>query len=267
MSTPTPPPPAPYTATAPAPIPVEPEQPGLSEGARLINVFISPRKTFEDLRRNSRWWIPWVVTAVFMLLMSAVIVQKVDIPRLVEHRMEQSKMAQRQMEQAGPAQREKILQLQTTITKIQFFARPAFTLIFGLIGAAILMAIFNFGFGAEVSFSQSLAVTFYASLPGVVRSILVMVSLLVSADPSGIDPDINPIATNPGFFMDREANKFLWGLASGLDVIAIWTLVLTAIGYVAVSNSRKLSTGAAMTTMFALYALLILIGAGAGAAF
>lgn len=246
---------------------MEPEQPPLSEAARLINVFIAPRKTFEDIRRNASWWVPWLVAAVFTLLMGFVVVQKVDIPRLVEKRVEQSKMAQSRMEQLTPAQREQAMQLQATIAKVQFFARPAVTLIIGLVAAAILMVIFNFGFAAEVSFAQSLAVTFYASLPGVVRSILVIVSLLVSSDPGGIDPDINPVATNPAFFMDREANRFLYGLASGLDAIAIWTIVLTAIGFVAVCKNRKLTLGAALSTLLVIYGLLAVGGAALGAAF
>jgi hypothetical protein len=246
---------------------MEPEQPGLSEPERLIDTFIAPRKTFEDIRRNASWWVPWLISAVFTLAMAFVIVQKVDIPHLVERRLEQSKMAQARMEQMTPAQKEQMVSLQTTIVKLQYYFRPLVLLVIGLVGAAILLGVFNFGFAAEISFPQALAVTFYASLPGVVRSILVMVSLLVSADPSGIDPDINPIATNPAFFMDREANKFLYGLASGLDVFAIWTLILTAIGFAAVAKNRKLTTGTAMATMFALYGLLVLFSAGAGAIF
>ena len=53
----------PVSAPAPAPEPAP-----LSEGARLVNTFIAPSKTFTDLRRNANWWGPWLVISFFALL-------------------------------------------------------------------------------------------------------------------------------------------------------------------------------------------------------
>src|ERR1041385_5707128 len=143
-TSPTPPPPSPYPTAMPPAAPPEPAGPGLSEPQRLINVFISPKKTFEDLKRNSSWWVPWLISAIFSVTAAFIIVQRVDIPRLAQHRMEQSKFAQQRMEALTPAQREQSMRIQATILKFQFFARPVFGLIVGLIGAALLMAVFNF---------------------------------------------------------------------------------------------------------------------------
>jgi len=45
---------------AAAPLPpvsaLAPETVPLSEGARIVNTFIAPSKTFTDLRRNASWW-------------------------------------------------------------------------------------------------------------------------------------------------------------------------------------------------------------------
>src|SRR5260370_36950444 len=38
--------------------------PTLSEGERLINVFIAPSKTFTDLKRKASWFVPWLLLAV-----------------------------------------------------------------------------------------------------------------------------------------------------------------------------------------------------------
>ncbi len=255
------------TTPAPAPLAAEPEQPALSQAARIINTFIAPQKTFTDIRRNASWWVPWLIAAIFSILMAVVIVQKVDLAQLAQKRMEMTRMGQTQLEQMPPAQKERVLAAQVIVAKIQYFARPVLSLIGGLLAALILMVIFNFGFAAEIPFSHALAVVFYAWLPGIVKSVLVSLGLLFGSDPSGVDPDINPVATNPAFFMDRQANKFLYGLASGLDVIAIWTVVLLAIGVAIVSNNKKLSTGTTMAVMFTVYALLILGLAGIGSAF
>lgn len=272
MSSPTGPTPPP-SPVYPASIPLSPEPggepagPGLSEPARLINIFIAPKKTFEDLKRNSSWWVPWVISAIFSLAAAYVIVQKVDLPRLAQHRLEQSKFGQKQLEQASPADRERILRVQTTSLKVSYFARPIFGLLFGLVIAAVLMAVFNFLLAAEVPFQRVLAIVFYGSLPGLLKTVLLCLSLMFSADPGGIDPDINPVATNPGFFMDPQNGKFLYYLISGIDVIAIWITVLVAIGFATVSSNKKLTFGTAITTMFTVYAVLILLGAAVGSAF
>ncbi len=43
-------------------------EPALSEGARIINTFIAPSKTFTDLRRNASWWGPWLLISIFGLI-------------------------------------------------------------------------------------------------------------------------------------------------------------------------------------------------------
>jgi hypothetical protein len=246
------------------PPPIEPAESGLSEPSRLINTFIAPSKTFTDIRNNASWWVPWVVAAVFSLITAFVIVQKIDMETLLTHRAAQSKLAQRQLEQASPEQREQGMRIQVIATKVQFFARPIFGLLGALIVAAILMAIFNFGFAAEIPFKRALAVVLYAGLPiAVVRGVLLCLSLLVSGDPSSIDPDINPIATNAAFFMDRAtSNKFLYTIISGFDVLAIWSILLLGIGFAIAANNPKVTKGTTLTVLFGIYAFVILVLAG-----
>jgi len=245
-----------------------PQQPaGLSEGSRLINIFFSPRKTFEDIRRKSSWWAPWVVVSLFTLLSASVVVQKVDLYRLAEKRMEMTKIGQQQMEQASPEQKDRLLTVQVVGQKVSQFARPIFLLVIGIIVSAVLLGIFNFGFDAGIKFSAALAVFFYAFLPFVIRNVLITLSLLASSDPSGFDPDINPIATNPAFFMERESHKFLYGLASSLDVINLWVMVLLGLGCAVVATNRKVTPRTAILTMLVLYFGLNIIFAAVGAAF
>ena len=54
-------PPVPRPAPAPQPA-------SLSEGARILNTFIAPSKTFTDLKRNASWWGPWLVISIFALI-------------------------------------------------------------------------------------------------------------------------------------------------------------------------------------------------------
>lgn len=264
MSTPPPPNPA---MPAAAPLPPEPQVPPLSEGARIINTFVAPSKTFEDLKRNASWWVPWLLSSVVAVLFAVIAVQKIDMVHFARQQVEQSKLAQRQFEQLSPEQQEQNLRLRASITKGAFYASPVFFLIGGLIYAAVLMAVFNFGFAAEVPFGRAMAIVFYSFLPRIIYSILLGVSLFVSSDPNSINIAGNPMPTNLGFFMDPEGNKFLYSLASNLDLFALWVVVLLGIGFAVASANRKLTKSTGITVMFVVYGIVILIAAGFKAAF
>jgi len=187
--------------------------------------------------------------------------------RFAQQQIEKSKFAQRQMEQLTPEQRAQNLALRASITKVTFYIAPVFTLLWGLIVAAVLMGVFNFMLGAEVTFSRALAIAFYAAFPGILYSILLIVSFLASADPSSIDITTNPMPTNPAFFMDPQGNAALYSLASGLDIFRIWYVVLLGLGFATASSNRKPSVGTGITTVFVLYGILLLIGMGLKVAF
>src|SRR5208282_6874920 len=85
-------------AAAPLPpqSPAAPEPASLSEGARLIDTFIAPSKTFTDLRRNASWWAPFLLMCLVSLLFSYVVDQKVGFGKVVENLIQlQPKQADR----------------------------------------------------------------------------------------------------------------------------------------------------------------------------
>jgi len=252
----TPPPPGPYYA-APTMAP-EPAGSGLSEPQRLINTFLAPKKTFEDLKRNARWWAPWAISAVFTLIFAIAVVQKVDMVRFAQQQNERSPAQQRRLEGLTPEQRQQGLAIQATVTKVIFYAWPVVILLGGMLFAAILMGVFNFVLAAEVSFGRALGVVFYSFFPWNLATILLTISLLVSADPNSIDLN-NPMPTNPGFFLDPLGNKFLYTIASSLDIFRIWALILLGIGFSAASTNGKPRRDTAITTMFVVYGILVLI--------
>ena len=227
---------------------------------RLINMFFAPSKTFEDLKRNSSWWVPWLVTGVFTVIFGIVAVQKIDMARFIQQQIDKSPSAQKRLEQLSPEQRAQGIAIQAAFTKGVFYTYPVISLIGGLIIAAVLIVVFNFIMGAEVPFSRALAVVFYSFVPWIISSILLTVSLLVSSDPNTIDL-ANPMPTNPAFFMDPQGNKFLYAIASSIDIFKIWLVILLGLGFSVASSNRKPSTSTGITTMFVVYGILVLCGA------
>ena len=91
---------------------------------------------------------------------------------------------------------------------------------------------------------QGVAVVVYAGLPMVLRNLLAIVSVLAGASADGFTLN-NPVASNPGYFMNAADSPFWYFIASQLDVFLLWTLALTAIGF-ATTGKVKMGTSFAI---------------------
>jgi hypothetical protein len=126
-----------------------------------------------------------------------------------------------------------------------------------------MFATFKFAAGADIKFKVALAIVMYATLPGLLRVLLAILSLLTGASPDSFTFQ-NPVATNPGYFLNPADSPFLYSLASSLDIFLIWTLVLTAIGFTYVSKVKR---GTAFAIVFGWWLILSVVGASMAALF
>jgi hypothetical protein len=235
----------------------------LSEPARVIDTFFAPSKTFTDLRRNASWWVPFLITAIVSLLFVYVVDQKVSFRKVAENQIQaQPKQADR-IERLPADQREKTMQQQVTFTKIFSYAFFVFILLWYAIVAAVLLATLKFGVSAEVKYKTLFALVMYAGLPGLLKSLLAILSLLAGVSSDGFTFQ-NPVATNPGYFVDRAAHPVLGSLLTSFDIFTIWVLALTAIGITCISKVKR---GTAFAVVFGWFAVVVLIGVAFTAAF
>jgi hypothetical protein len=240
-----------------------PEAAPLSEGQRLADTFFAPSKTFTDLRRNASWWAPFLITAIVSLLFVYVVDQKVGFRKVVENQLQtQPKQADR-IERMPADQRETAIRQQVAVTRIISYSFFILMLIWYLIVAAVLLATLKFGAGAEVKYKTLLALVFYASLPGLLKSLLSIVSILAGVTGDGFTLQ-NPVATNPGYFVDRAAHPVLSSFLTTLDIFTIWVLALTAIGITCITKVKR---GTAFAVVFGWFAFLVLVGVGVTAIF
>lgn len=240
------------STTAPQ-MPPEAGPAALSEPQRIINVFVAPSKTFMDIRRNASWWVPWILTGILAAVSFFMFNNKLDLDRFIREQIANSPRQSQAFENLSKEQQDQRIAISIKITRITPYLVPVFSLVFGLIIAAILMAAFNFIHEAAVPFGRSLAIFFYAGLPGTVSAILAIITIAVASDMEGRNPR-NLVATNPAYFMDyQNTSKFLYGMAGSLDVITIWAIALVGIGFKMNSANRKLSTGGAIATVAILY--------------
>jgi fumarate reductase subunit D len=233
------------------------EIPGLSEPERIIDTFIAPSKTFADIRRNASWWAPWVIMSIFALLFSFAVSSKIGWDQVVQNEIAKNPKAMERIDKMPPEQRENMLTMQANISKGFGFGVPVVLLIIIVVVAAVLMATFNFGMGAKVEFGQSMAIVTYSYLPSIVSTVLAIVAMFAGADPEGFNIR-NPVATNPAYFLSPTGNKFVYGIASMFDVVAIWMIILMGIGFAA---NSKVKRGTAIGVIAAWFVVIKLVGA------
>jgi hypothetical protein len=242
-------------AAAPLP-PLSPSVPvsqlaPLSQGARIIDTFIAPSKTFTDLRRSAQWWLPFLLMTFVGWALVYVSEQKIGVQKMVENELQARPKAEARYEKATPEQR----QQQVKITGVIYYvAIPVFTLLIWLIMSGLQFGTFKFGANADISYSQSLAVVVYAGLPMVLRHLLAIVSVLAGASADGYTLS-NPVASNPGYFMNAADSPFWYFIASQMDIFLLWTLALTAIGF---ATTGKVKMGTAFSIVIGWWVVITL---------
>lgn len=219
-------------------MPLPAEQPQLSQPQRILNLFFDPVKTFTDLKRGTAWWMAFLVVTVVSYLMVAAVATKVGFEQVSENQMKLQPKQMERLEQMPPDQRAKAMAFGVTITKVISYGYPVFYLIGSALAAVVLMGIFNFAAGADVTFGRSLAVVIYSSLVGAVKAVLVAITLFAGVDPEGFTFD-NPLASNLGYFIDMNAHPALHRFATSMDVFTIWYVVLLGVGYSCVSRVKR----------------------------
>lgn len=226
----------------------------LSEPERLINTFVAPSKTFTDIRRNPSWWVPTVILAIIAFAVSMVMARKVDFSDVVRESIQNSPRAS-QFEQMSPEQRERAYEQGAAVAKFMVYLSFLFPIVAVVLFAAVLMGIFNFGFGTTLDYKHALAITAYGQLPGVVTAVLLVI-VLMTVDISTFNLQ-NPLATNPAYFFDpSNAQHYWYRLLQKFDVIRIWSIGLMALG---VAKNSKLKLGTTFATGIGIFVLLSLI--------
>lgn len=265
-TTPTPSTPIPSTDSGLTPgVAADPQQGKLSELQRITKIFYAPSETFADLRRSSLWIGAFLVFIVGSLAYSGTIGKKIGWTQVAQNQLRMAPESRQQMiENLPPDQKAAAMKQQVKITKAIGYGFPVLNLVWLCIVALVLWGTFNFGCGAELTFNQSLAIVMYASLVGLVKTVIAIVTVFV-----GVDGDSfmiqNPVGTNPGYYLNfSDTPRFLYSIASSLDAVMLWVLVITGIGFAVVGKMKR---GTAIGVVIGWYAVFALITAGMGAAF
>lgn len=232
---------------------------GLTEWQRVTNTFAAPSKTFEDIKRgNKSWWLPLIIGAIFTYIFFFAMMQKIGVQQAIDNQIRMDPKAQERLANATPEQRAMGAKITTVVTEAAFLGGPVIAMGVVAIMSLVIMATINFGFGGRAKFGSIFAVFYFAWLPEIFRAILGTIVVFFMAPESFNIKNFAP--TNLGVFFDPvDTNKALYTLATWVDGITIWRLVLLSIGVAIVAGTKR-SSG--YITVFGWWVLLLLIAVG-----
>jgi hypothetical protein len=238
--------------------PVADTTPGLSQWQRVTNTFTAPSKTFEDIKRGHRsWWMPFVLMAIVGYILFAAVSTKIGMQTVSDNQVRMDPKAEERMSQMPADQRASAEKISVAITEGIFIASPVVVLIIVALGSLILWGTINFVFGGKATYGGVFVVWMFASLPSIVKTLLGVIVIYAGTAPESFNIK-NFAPTNIGAFLNpMETNKALYALATSLDVITIWSLVLTGIGLSIVAGVKR-SSG--YIAVFGWWAIMVLGG-------
>jgi len=233
---------------------------GLSQVERVVDTFVAPSKTFTDILRSANWIVPFLLLVIMGSASTFTLSKQVGFDRIAENQIAANPKAQEAMADLTPEARAQRMKVSAAFTKGISYAFPVFILIIGLVISLVLWATFNFGLGAQTKFGQVLAVWMYASLPKLLISVVMILTLSFGNNQENFDLNF-PVGTNLGYYLTDSA-KWLRTLLSWFDIFGIWSLVLLVIGLSIVAK-KSIGQSAAIVVGWWLLCLLITVGLAA----
>ncbi len=229
------------------------DTPAKSFLSRLIGIFIEPGETFEDIARKPDFIAPLVLLILVSFAVAEAMIMKIGIYRIIM----QSLTLGGQAAKMDPEQLNTVVQRSAAIySKVIPIIALLGTPVFLLIAAGFGILVLNVFFAQRASFKQVFSVTCYANLPSIVGAVMAGM-VMFYGDPDSFNPR-NVAPTNPGYFMNPlTSSHALLAVASSLDVIVLWFLVLLAMGLARVSQN-KVKAGSIFLTYLGVWALLVI---------
>lgn len=220
----------------PLPVVPEPDEP-LSLLTKALGIFYEPSRVFRSLRSQPHWIGVFVIIGVLTAIYSFAFTQRITPERIVDHTME--KVAEMGPPFAPPPDRldtmraEQLSSLKNPFEQVGNVIK-SFSGLF-VLGAfvAALSMLGVLAFGGRINFWQSLAVTFYASLPIVVIQKLLGLVVLYLKPPEDLHPILNAQTTvqdNLGVLMSPAAHPVLFVLLSFVGITTLYSVWLRAKG-------------------------------------
>src|SRR5690242_8277065 len=182
-------------------------QPRMSAISRVFGGLFRPQKTFEAVVRKPGWIMPIALLTLLSVAVSFGLNQRVNWREFISQQIEKSPQAS----QMSAEQKEQRIEGGAKFSPIFTYAVGICSpVVFMLVVALVMWGAYNLFAGANTNFSTSFGITAHAALPGLISSILFILTLYLR--PYGSVDLENPIATNLAVALPEDSAKWLLSL-------------------------------------------------------
>lgn len=230
--------------------------------SRLLGVYFSPGKTFTAISRRQDFLIPLIVLIVMGGIVGYLMIDRIGVANFFGQELRQAVESGQITQEQADQQLETMTSGRAVVfVKLGFVLSAAFGNVIIALATAAIFRLISMVMGIENNYKSLLSVTLYTFLAiGIVSSLLFVIVLFLKR-PEEIDVQ-NLVGSNlaallTALFSKESVPKFIITLARWVDVFAIWSIALLAIGYAAVSHKLKsTAAGAVLTGLYAAAALI-----------
>jgi hypothetical protein len=215
---------------------------------RLIGVLISPAKTFRSLAERPTWGAALLVLLVVSGAVAFVVGMRTDYRDVI---VQSAKEKGRDVDEAQlePA----INMMQKAGPAIAAVSAPVIIALVSLLAALIYWVVFKL-LGADFSYKSSFAVSLHAGMPGVISALLTLPVILSRASLGYADVKSGTfLQSNLAFLAPENAKAWLVALYASADFFSLWSLVLSIIGYRALSRLTTKPVAAVVILVWLLF--------------
>jgi hypothetical protein len=227
----------------------------LSSASILTDIITAPARAFASIKEQPSVWLPLTIVLVSYCAVSIVYTSSVDFAWLIDQQLQQA-------QNLTDAQREQAVKAALRIS-------PAVYGVIGAVAASIFIpALFaltslyytgvSFVTGDGVKYKQWFALACWCAIPIVLGLVAALVHVLAGDARFMRQEELNPFSFGNLLGVDRAGATILHRILLGLDVTAIWSVVLSIVGYQSFTK-RSLAFSAAI--VLAPLALIIAISA------
>lgn len=230
----------------------------LNEVQRIVDTFVAPSKTAQDIVRSGAWWGPFVVMLLVGLCFSFTVQKKVGWAAVYDNSINMNPKVKQMIENLPPDQQ--VVAREKGIARAPYsaYGAPVLSVIFTAIFALLLWPTINFGFGGRATFGKIFTVLMYSNLIGyAARMLLALIPLFLGLSPESFNMN-NPVGTNVGYYLTGTGSP-LWLVTMGtfLDAFGIWALIFSVIGCAVVGRVKRSSAAIAIFGWWLLFMLAV----------
>jgi Yip1 domain len=223
--------------------------------ALATNIFTAPSEAFAALKERPRVLLPVLVLLIGFSAVSFYFLSHVDMGFFLDNQLRSGNA------NITDAQRDQAVAAAAKISPLVYGAIGAVTSSFFVFLIVFIVAAYytfvSFMTGDGVKLKQWFALLCWCTLPQVLGVVAQLVNMIVNDPRFMLQDAINPLSFGNLLSIDRTGAPIVQRILLGIDVTAIWTLVLQVLGYQAFSKSSLVKSAAIVLGPIA---LIVLIG-------